>query len=291
MGDPTDHFRGGGRDDDDAAELAAMGIITVGDLLTTAARAVGACFPTFLVIVVVILLPAIALNVAAQEWVLHGLARFAEDPYSMDPAQAVDFAMLSSGAVIGAIVAQTMFGFVAQASLMYATVEFMAGRRAGIGESLAGGFGSILTVLALAVLNTLAITLGLFACIVPGIVIACVLIASVPSAVVERLGPIEAMQRSADLTSGHRATIFLALLALGLVWFSFSCSLNMGIGVIQTDDSVLQPLPIRVISYASDWGIRIVFTIFNSALAAVFYARARGVRDGVDADAIAREFE
>ncbi len=290
MGDPGDHFRGGGRDDDDAAELAAMGIITVGDILTTAARAVSTCFPTFLVVVVAILLPAIALDVAAQEWVFHGLARFTEDPESMDPAQVVDFAMLSGGVMIGSLVAQTMFGFIAQASLMYATVEFMAGRRASIGESLAGGFGSILTVLALAVLNTVAITLGLFACIVPGIVIACVLIASVPAAAVERLGPIEAMQRSADLTSGHRATIFLALLAVGLVWFTFGCSVNMGLGAIQTD-SLVQPLPVRLITYATHWAISIAATIFNSALAAVFYARARGVRDGVDADAIAREFE
>lgn len=279
---------GGGAYDDDAAELASMGVITVGDLLSTSARAVGSSFVAFVVISLLVQLPAIGLNVAAQEWLAHKLASF--DPYSADAGLDLAFAVFTVN--LGSGMVQTVFTFLAQASLMYATVQFMAGRRASIGESLAGGFSNIATVLALAFLNTIAISLATLACFIPGIVVGCILFASVPAAVVERLGPIEAMQRSSDLTLGHRMTIFLAGLVIGLVWFTFACTANLGLGGADAaPGAVLPSLPARVMGYAIDWGLALVLTIFQAALAGVFYARVRGVRDGVDADAIAREFE
>lgn len=281
---------GGSHDDDPAAELASMGIITVGDLLTTSARAVASSFVPFVVIAVLVQLPSIAVSVATQEWLVHRTTAVLTAPYG--GGSPLDTMSVILVVTIGAVFVQTIFTFLAQATLMYATVEFMAGRRASVGESLAGGFGNIGTILALSILNTLAIGLATMACVIPGVIVTCMLFASVPAAVCERLGPIEAMQRSADLTSGHRLTIFAALLVLGLVWFTFSCTAGIA---VQAGDLVGQglwrPLSARIIDYALDWVLAILLTIFQAALAGVFYARVRGVRDGVDADAIARVFE
>lgn len=275
---------------DPAADLASMGVITVGDLLSTASRAVGASFLPFVAIAVLVLLPAIGLGVATNEWVMHRMQQFVEDPLAPG---ALDMTMWAAVVNLGAIMVKTVFGFLAQATLMYATVEYMAGRRAGIGQSLAGGFSSIGSVLGLSILNTVAIGLASLACLIPGIVVMCVLFASVPAAVVERLGPIEAMQRSSDLTAGHRMTIFLAVLVVWLVSVTFGCTANLAVevGNGSLGGAAIPSLPQRLMSYGVEWAITIPVTIFQAALAAVFYARVRGVRDGVDADSIAKEFE
>lgn len=272
---------------DDAADLAEMGVITVGDLLGTTARAVGARFPQFLAIAVLVMLPAIATNVAATEWM-----QAAQERLQAGTESQVDIGMIAVLAGFGNILLQTALQFLAHAALMFGAIEYMAGRRATVVESLAGGFASIGSVLALAFLNTLAIGAATLACLIPGIIVTCVLFASVPAAVTERLGPIDAMQRSADLTHGHRLTIFLALLVLGLVWFTFACF--GGIGLVAANgiaDPAHPSLGARVAQYAFSWVLTIFVTIFQAALAAVFYARVRGVRDGVDADAIAKVFE
>ncbi len=275
---------------DEAADLAELGVITVGDLLTTSARAVAARFPQFLIIMLVVMLPGIAVSIAGDEWLHAAQRRMLLDPYGAGPATSeLAGAMLR----LGATVVQTVLQFLAEAALMYGTVEFMAGRRAGVLESLAGGFSRAGTVLALALLNTVAMGLALLACIIPGVVVMCVLFASVPAAVTERLGPIEAMQRSADLTTGHRMTIFLALLAIGALSVSLTCVGGMGLGVGTTigTDPLNATLAARVAGYALEWAIAIFAAMIQAALAAVFYARVRGIRDGVDADAIAKIFE
>jgi hypothetical protein len=64
------------------------------------------------------------------------------------------------------------------------------------------------------ILTLIAVTLGMLALIVPGIIIAMGL-AFVPYLVVERgLGPIEALKESWRVTKGHKMQIFLLVLAL-----------------------------------------------------------------------------
>jgi hypothetical protein len=274
---------------DRGADLAELGVVTVGDLLSTSARAVGARFPQFVGIALVVMLPAIVLSVGANEWLHAARQRMTEDP----DAVGVLGQLAAAGFGLGVVALQLVLQFLAQAALMYATVEHMAGRRAGVGQALAGGFASAGTVIALAVLNTIAIALATFACVLPGVILTCVLFVSVPAAVTERLGPIEAMQRSAELTAGHRLTIFLALLVLALVWGSFACFGGMGFTLAGGPGaaSLSSSLALRVAGYAVQWGLSLFIAIRQAALAAVFNARVRGIRDRLDVDEIARLFE
>lgn len=274
---------------DGAAELAAAGVIRVGDLLSTASRAVGARFASFAAIALLVLSPGMIASVIAQEWVQAEI--WAIEQGLGDYAAAQQAMVVALLATFGAVLVQTVLQFFAQAAIMYGTVEFMAGRRAGVAKSLGAGLSHAWVIIALAVLNTLAIGFGLLFCIIPGVILTCVLFASVPAAVVERTGPIEAMQRSAELTDGHRMTIFLAALLVGVVFFAFSFVVGCGLGAAGGTSPSPDALPLRLVGYGVDWVVGTLLGMFQSALAAVFYARARGIHDGVDADAIAKVFE
>ncbi len=278
-------------DEYSAADMASMGVISVGDLLGTAGRAVGENVIAFVGITAFVMSPAMAASIGYQEWMNAQLVAMQDDPYSA--GSMMDFAGMSALGGMGVYFVQVALQFLAQAVVMHATVEFMAGRKAQLGHSLSVGFSRAAVVLALAFFNTIAIVAGLLFCVVPGIVIACILYASVPSAVVERLGPIDAMQRSAELTDGHRVTIFLVLLVIYAAQFALGCAANMGLGgagALSGETQAIQPLPLRIAGYGISWAIVLFSTMFSAVAAAVFYARVRGIRDGVDANAIADVF-
>lgn len=271
---------------DQAAELAAAGIIEVSDLLSTTSRLVGSSFGAFAAIALLVTAPGLVASAVAQEWVQAETWKLEQG--MLDSPSGV---FLATAGAMGAALLQVVLQFFAQAAMMYCTVELMAGRRPDVSKSLGAGFSHAWVIALLAVLNTLAISFGLLFCIIPGVILMCVLFASVPAAVVERVGPIEAMQRSADLTNGHRMTIFLASLLVGVVFFVFAFVVGCGLGVMGGTSPAPDALPIRILGYVTDSVLGTLVAIFQSVLAAVFYARARGIRDGVDADAIAKVFE
>jgi uncharacterized membrane protein len=68
-------------------------------------------------------------------------------------------------------------------------------------------------MIVLTILTGCVVFLGLLLLIVPGIILACGLALGATSLVLESLpGPVRAMQRSWELTRGHRGKLFLALL-------------------------------------------------------------------------------
>jgi hypothetical protein len=271
-------------------DLAPDGI-TIGDLLSTGARAVGQNFLPFLAMTVLVQLPAIAMNIGFEEWLVMRTEQLAAAGY-FSPEEQVQFNLVTSVGALVTTLVDTAFLYLTQAVLMFATVEFLAGRKASVGASLRGGLSQMHVVLAVAILDTLAVGLGLLACIIPGVLLMCVLYVSVPAAVVERIGPIAAMQRSADLTTGHRLTIFLVIFLMGVIALSLNCGIDIGFGDRLGTEAASTSLaaPFRFLRYGLSTALACVITMFQAAFASVFYARVRGIRDGVDADAIADVF-
>lgn len=272
-------------DDYRAADAADAGFITLSDLLGTTSRVLGAHFGPLLGMVLIAFAPGVILSIGSQEAAEYGLRSTTS---GLGGAQAIQ--LFLGLATLGVGLLQIVLQYFAQAAVGYATVELIAGRRASVGQSLAAAFTHAWPILALAVLNSLAIGFGMLVCLIPGFILMCVLFASVPAAVVERLGPIETMQRSADLTRGHRVTIFLAMVVVAFVYGVIAVPLMVGIGAL--GGTALEPssMLLRFALYGVQWLGTVLFYCVYAVLAAVFYTRARGVRDGVDADEIARVF-
>jgi len=85
-------------------------------------------------------------------------------------------------------------------------------------ESLRRISGRIPAVFVAAMMQTVAITLGLFLFLFPAVWISAMVFAVIPAVVLERLGPFKAFDRSGDLAKGVKWHILRALGIIALIW-------------------------------------------------------------------------
>ncbi len=109
-----------------------------------------------------------------------------------------------------------LFASVCDAMIVCGAIESLEGRPVRAGESIVRGLRRALPVSAVSLLAMLITVLGLILLVVPGVIAAVILSVAVPACVVERLGPIESLRRSDDLTGGFRWRIFAALVAFSV---------------------------------------------------------------------------
>ncbi|MEM9864989.1 MAG: hypothetical protein AAF938_25525, partial [Myxococcota bacterium] len=302
--------------------------LDVGDVLQTSAKVIGSNFPAFVVIASLFALPgtvlggiAAAIQVDRQQQVQQAMA-------------GGDFSAIFDTFSPGWIVVNLAIGLLAfvltylgMGTLMYASAEHLAGRQPGVADVVSKGLRvapSVALVAILIALSEFAAALpgsiamgvgmfavasagegGLFCCLgpfgiavilVPLVYVIILFFLSIPAAVVERLGPIAAMQRSIELTRGQRGMIFLVLLLVFLVFFLIlfvgSCCIGAGAGAI--DPATMQVQGPSTFMVIINQLLGFIFAVARimvvAALAAVMYARIRGIKDGVDASAIADVF-
>jgi len=169
---------------------------------------------------------------------------------------------------------------VSQTVIYHAAFQDMLGRPIRLGDSLGVAVRLFLPVLGALICMGLAVGFGLLLLVVPGIMLATALSVSVPASVVERLGPIGSLRRSANLTNGYRWKI----LGIGLLLFVVSLGssalialLGFGLGA--------------AIGGLAGFIVQSLVGAFYSIVAVVMYHDLRVAREGVDTDRIAAVFD
>jgi hypothetical protein len=141
------------------------------------------------------------------------------------------FMGLGTAAVVGITIFSALVAIVlamiTQGALVRATVAYSEGRKASLGESAMAGLRVALPLFLLALLSALGIGLGFLLLIVPGIILYVMWSVAAPALVEERLGPIEALGRSSDLTRGVRWKIFGLILVIIVLYWLFSALVAM----------------------------------------------------------------
>lgn len=122
----------------------------------------------------------------------------------------------------------------------------------------------------------------MLACFVPGLFLALMLYVAVPAAVEERLGPIGALRRSAELTRGYRLHIFYVLTKLAIAQFALSFAVNLLVALAGAEAWVRQ---------AVAFVIAALFVGLGATATAVAYYRLRMVKEGVGADEMVSVFD
>jgi hypothetical protein len=217
----------------------------------------------------IMLLPVLVMPVAA--WIAAPIAirRGALAPSAAWPI--VVFAAL--------VVVVLLCAIVQTGGLTYGAVQHLSGRPVRFGAMLATGFRRAVPLVASGLLVYLAILAGLVLLVIPGIIVACALSAALPSVVVERIGPIQALRRSWVLTRDHRFTIFAAWLVIGLLLFGANVFFQVGA-------KLLGPLAALVLL-----PVQLFVTTLPILLPAVAYYHLRVGKEGTDTSELAKVFE
>lgn len=184
--------------------------------------------------------------------------------------------------LLGAMVFQGL----ATGTLVFAAVGFLQGKRPGVGKSLAVGWKRLLPVLFTSLLIVGFVAIGTLLFVIPGVIVLVMLYLALPVTVLERKGGMEALSRSAKLTSGHKMSIFLALLPLGIlssVLYALWGHLGLGLidGILGRASSFGESRLHFVLFVLGREGLDVLLAPFYAALSAFAYVRLREIKDGV----------
>ncbi len=200
-------------------------------------------------------------------------------------AQTVVGALRSFVAAIVGVILE----FVGQAVILYGAFQAMRGRSVIIGDAIRRGFARFWSIVGVSILVSLGIFVGLILFIVPGIILALRWAVALPACVVENLGPLAAMRRSAELTKGHRWQIFGMFVLIMLVFFVAFAIIGglIGSGVLAAPEGFGRLLLAGIVSVI----ITAILTAYFNVVAAMIYHDLRTAKEGVGTEEIAAVFD
>jgi hypothetical protein len=170
---------------------------------------------------------------------------------------------------------------VTQAIVLYGAFQDMRGRPFGIGESVKRGLSRFFPVIGLAICLSIGIVLGFLLLIIPGMIFETMFFVALPACMIERLGPIQSMSRSAELTKGLR-------------WKVFAVSLLL-LGVAAVAAGVFEVLLLRsrhgLPAVIGNFAWQTVFSAYGAIVTAVLYSDLRRTKEGIDLEQIAAVFD
>lgn len=187
--------------------------------------------------------------------------------------------LLLGGAYLASLVCST----IAQAAIIFAAIEYYAGRRASITASLSQAIPHILPLLAIYVLYAVGLAAGMILLIIPGIILWVLWSVVIPVRVAERTGILGSFSRSRKLTKGNRWSVF----GLFIIYIMGVTVFSVGAGVLG-----LTPAPGNLGVMAIVGGL-FVNTLLGAVMAsglASLYHELRTLKEGSPADEVVEVF-
>lgn len=186
-------------------QRTGTGEFSVGEVLRTAANLLGRKVGVFAFLSLVGIAPMLVGTTLTMMALLGALA-------PIPPAGEVGIA------VLGGVVVFAGFGW-SQAAIIYFGVRTLRAEPPTVGQTALCALRKIAPVVAVTMLAYLAVGLGILFLIVPGVVLFLMLWAAVPAAVVEG-GVVSALERSHQLTKGHKWALLGLFVVVALaIWF------------------------------------------------------------------------
>jgi Membrane domain of glycerophosphoryl diester phosphodiesterase len=177
------------------------------------------------------------------------------------------------------------------AVILYAAFQAMRGRPIQIGEAIRRGLSRFWAIVGLAILQWLGIFIGFLLFIVPGIMLFIRWSAALPACVVEGLGPLASMKRSAELTKGHRWKIFgvyAVLWLLGMILVAIIVAVIFALIGAVTAAGLSRGFGVgAVISLV----LSAILTAYINIIQVMVYHDLRVAKEGVDTEQIAAVFD
>lgn len=168
-----------------------------------------------------------------------------------------------------------------QGAMAYATYQVLSGEdEVTIGETVSAAMPHLLPLLGVAILTGIGISIGMMLLIIPGIILMCIWAVSMQACIVEDLGVLDSISRSADLTKYYRLQIFVLMFLVGIVTVLF--------GVVDALSSIEGP--------SAGWSLisaalQTLPAAFSGVMSAIIYYDLRAVKEGLDLDHLVKIFD
>src|SRR5262245_23105166 len=169
----------------------------VGHVISEAFSVLSRNFLAFFIVTVVAYLPALLLS-------------------QISAGDGNDAGAIVAAGLLGALL-MVVFGMLSQAVIVHAAFQNMRGRPVQLGEALNIAMQRFFPILGVALLTAILAGLGMLALLVPGFILLIMWFVAIPVCVVEQRGAWASMQRSAELTKGHRWKIFGMMILLVII--------------------------------------------------------------------------
>ncbi len=192
--------------------------------------------------------------------------------------------LFSIAGAIGSIIG-TLLSYLLTAALVYGTFKSLKNEPAGMGDILSKGLSTMLPVFGVALITGIAVGIGFFLLIIPGIVLLTMLYVVVPVAVIERPGVFASISRSIELTKGFRLRILGLVVLLYILIFvpaamlGFVFSDEFLAGNISPGYLIASLIPSALI------------TALSSVVVTIAYHDLRAVKEGADVTQLAAVFD
>ena len=193
------------------------------------------------------------------------------------PVEGAGVAAFAAGAALGLafMVTQSL----ANGAVIYGVVQQLRGRTFSVADSIQIALRRFLPMLGVAICTSVAIALGAFLLVVPGIILMCMFYVSIPACIAEQRGVFASMSRSQFLTEGHRWQVFGTVMLIAVA----SGALEGIAGTIFEQAGEIGTLIVQALGAIPD--------SFNGVLVGVFYYELRVAKEGIDIDHIASVFD
>lgn len=175
-----------------------------------------------------------------------------------------------------------LLGLMLQGAVAVCVYRYLQGSKATIGSSISAVMPNLVALVIAAIIMGVAVALGFLLLIIPGVLLLLVFFVTVPACVVERIGPIQSLQRSIALTKGYRVEIFLLIIILCLIIIVATFVVGLILALI-TQNVFIVAIG-TVIAYMLTY-------IFSCVAGAIVYADLRMRKDGIGLDRLVQVFE
>jgi hypothetical protein len=182
--------------------------------------------------------------------------------------------------VLASVLLGIVLNMIAQAMILYIAFQYLRGQPAGMADAVRKGLNRFMPIIAVSILAALGTGLGAMLLLVPGVILAIMWSVALPACVVEGLGPIASLRRSANLTKGYRWKIFGIFLLLMVVSL-------VGAGLIGLLSFQLGPVVTAIVHFV----LNAVWAAYFNSLLVMIYHDLRVAKEGVDIEQIAAVFD
>ncbi len=180
----------------------------------------------------------------------------------------------------GGLLLAMALGALSQAIVLFGAFEDMRGRPVNLMASVRVGLSRFFPVLGVAILGAVFAGIAAILLVIPAFIVMTMLYVASPACVVERLGPMQSLRRSRELTKGHRWKIFGLLFLVGIIVAIGGAVANLFVYVGGLGLALLVKLLWGALSGA-----------YSAIMVVVAYHDLRVAKEGVDTDKIASVFD